>query len=131
MLREHEESHVLLLLYALVVRKVDNSIQRINRYPVNSIVSLTLICWIVIYPVDRLSTFPTTGLGVYSICTCPVNQKKHNNNNKNEWIIVEQNTTIIDCTNLMSYVSNLCRVRKVKRARLQTMKLSWVTLTAL
>ena len=36
-----------------VVQKMDNAIQQINHYPLDSaMVSLTLIRWIVIYPVD-------------------------------------------------------------------------------
>ena len=36
-----------------VVQKVDGSVHRINLYPVNQLlVSLTLICWMVIYLVD-------------------------------------------------------------------------------
>ena len=40
---------------APVFRKMDNSIHQINRYPVDCVqfVYLTLICWIVIYLVDR------------------------------------------------------------------------------
>ena len=38
---------------AWVVQKVDNSIHRINHYPVDSVVGLSmLIQWIVIYLVD-------------------------------------------------------------------------------
>ena len=39
---------------APVVQKVDNTICQINHYPLDSalLVSLTLIRWIVIYPVD-------------------------------------------------------------------------------
>ena len=46
-----------------VVQKVDNSIHRINRYPVDSVVCfVTLIRWIAIYPADiELSTFRITG----------------------------------------------------------------------
>ena len=39
----------------LVVQKVDNSIHRINHYPVDSVlcfVNINIMYWIVIYPVD-------------------------------------------------------------------------------
>ena len=44
------------MLLAPVVRRADNSIQRINRYPADSVV-----CFVNTYPWIALSTFRTTG----------------------------------------------------------------------
>ena len=52
----HQEALTIIILLAPVVKKVDSDIQQINLHPVHSaiilLISLILIHWLVIYPVD-------------------------------------------------------------------------------
>ena len=52
--RASRERNKEILTPGLVVQRVDNAIQQINHYPLDSFVLLTFVHWIAIYPMDSV-----------------------------------------------------------------------------